>query len=164
VASGSDYAGQLTGFDTRGNDWIYLATVLLPFALTPLIGVPLLRWSSRQDRPARARMGLGLAIPIAYAPFVSIPGDYYETGSILITRAAAWWWPGLDLQRWRSDDLVLLIERLFLSGEAYTGLDLLLVTAAALSGVLAAFGTYYLGCLLAGALLRPQTPPECTTS
>src|SRR5512134_5555 len=40
VASGSSYAGQLTGFDTRGSDAIYLATVLAPYLLTIFIGVP----------------------------------------------------------------------------------------------------------------------------
>src|SRR5207344_3373896 len=42
VAVGSDYAGQLTGFDTRGNDLTYLLTDFLPFVGTIAVGVPLL--------------------------------------------------------------------------------------------------------------------------
>ncbi|MCA1779733.1 MAG: hypothetical protein LC637_10200 [Xanthomonadaceae bacterium] len=34
VVSGSDYAGQLTGFDTGGSDWVYQSCVLLPYAIT----------------------------------------------------------------------------------------------------------------------------------
>ena len=39
VVPGGDYAGRLSGFDTRGNDLVYLATDLAPFVLTLLPGV-----------------------------------------------------------------------------------------------------------------------------
>jgi hypothetical protein len=154
VASGSDYAGQLTGFDTKDSDLIYLATVLLPFSLTVLPGVPLLRWSAAQTEQSRARLGLGLAIPVAYAPFVSLTGDYYETGAIIATRLADWWSPGLPLERWRSDDLLLLGERLFFSGQAFRNVDIVIVVSAALIGLLGAFLTYGAGRLAARLLLR----------
>src|SRR6185503_6461946 len=43
VTAGSEYAGRLSGFDTRGSDLVYLATCALPFVLTVFVGVPLLR-------------------------------------------------------------------------------------------------------------------------
>jgi len=154
VASGSDYAGQLTGFDTKGSDLIYLITVLLPFALTVFPGVPLLLWSAAQTSGPKARMALGLAIPVAYAPFASLTGDYYETGSILVTRLAQWWSPELPLERWRSDDLFLLGEQLFFSGQPYAAQDLIIVVFAALTSLVLAFLTYGLGRFAAWVLLR----------
>jgi hypothetical protein len=34
VVGHSDYAGRLSGFDTKGSDWIYLATDVMPYVLT----------------------------------------------------------------------------------------------------------------------------------
>jgi len=154
VSSGSDYAGQLTGFDTKGSDLIYLITVLLPFVLTVVPGVPLLLWSARQSDGSKARMGLGLAIPVAYAPFASLTGDYYETGSIIVTRIAGWWSSGLSLERWRGDDLVLLAENMFFAGDTFAAADVVIVTAAALVGLAGAFLTYGLGRMAARLFLR----------
>ena len=83
ISSGSDYAGQLKGFDTRGSDWCYFVTVFLPFALTVLIGVPLVKLAGRARRPVL----LGVSVVVGLAPFYNMPGDYYEMGSILTTRA-----------------------------------------------------------------------------
>ena len=47
IVAGSEYAGRLAGFDTKGSDLIYLATDLLPFVLTIFIGVPLIKPSTR---------------------------------------------------------------------------------------------------------------------
>ncbi len=156
VASGSDYAGQLTGFDTKQSDLIYLVTVLLPFSLTVLLGVPLLRWSAVQTERPRARLGLGLAIPVAYAPFVSLTGDYYETGAIIATRLADWWLQGLPRERWRSDDLIQLVEQLFFSGQPFGTVDLVIVTAATLIALVAAFLTYQAGRSVARLMVRTR--------
>lgn len=161
VVSGSDYAGQLTGFDTKGSDLVYLATVLLPFALTVFIGVPLLCWSTVQTRPDRARMGLGLAVPIAYAPFISLTGDYYETGSIIVTRLVGWWTPGFRVERWRSDDLLLLGERLFFSDRPFGMQDIAIVAAASVIGLLGAFLTYGAGRGAARLFLRTRKAGVC---
>lgn len=83
ISTGSDYAGQLTGFDTGGSDWCYFVTVFMPFVLTVLIGVPLVKLAGRARRPVL----LGVAIVVGLAPFYNMPGDYYEMGSILTTRA-----------------------------------------------------------------------------
>jgi hypothetical protein len=84
VVSGGEYAGRLSGFDTKGSDLIYLATDFMPYMLTVLIGIPLLKLAGRRRRP----LLFGLAIVTGLAPFYNIPGDYYEMASIITTRAA----------------------------------------------------------------------------
>ncbi len=86
VVAGCDYAARLSGFDTRGNDWIYLATDLAPFLLTVLPGVWLWRLSARRHWS----LAFGLALPLAMAPFLSLTGDAYEIGSLLVTRLPVW--------------------------------------------------------------------------
>ncbi len=146
VAVGSDYAGQLTGFDTRGSDLTYLLTDFLPFVLTIVIGVPLLRAAARHDGQMGSALRLGAALPVALAPFISLPGDYYEMGSILATRAAGLFSPGFDVQRWRSDDIFRLIEELRASGSASAS-DAAGIGAALLIGAMLAFATYAAGTL-----------------
>jgi len=83
VHSGSEYAGRLSGFDTHGSDLTYLLTVFFPYLLTIFIGVPLLKSIPHVLRaPLSGALKLGLSIPIAYAPFISITGDYYVKGSL----------------------------------------------------------------------------------
>jgi hypothetical protein len=158
IAVGSDYAGQLTGFDTGGSDLTYLLIDLLPFALTILIGVPLLRSAARTaSRPLVAWIKLGAAVPIAFAPFISLTGDYYEMGSILVSRAAALVAPGFPLERWRSDDLLDLAAELFASADA-SAADAAGVGAAFALGLLLAFATYALGGMVADRAVRRRPP------
>ncbi|MGD9765593.1 MAG: hypothetical protein AB7V27_17995 [Candidatus Binatia bacterium] len=112
VSVGSDYAGQLTGFDTGGSDLTYLLTDWLPFALTIAIGVPLLRFTVRMRPGLRQAALVGIAIPIAWAPLSCLPGDFYEMGSIAVSRVSAWVLPHADLQRWRSDDVFRKAQQL----------------------------------------------------
>ncbi len=86
VASGGEYAGRLSGFDTRGSDFSYLATDFAPFLLTLFPGVWALRRAARAGRPVL----FGLALPLGFAPFLSLTGDAYEIGSILVTRLGPW--------------------------------------------------------------------------
>ena len=98
---------------------------------------------------------LGTAIPVAFAPFGSLPGDYYEMGSILVSRAVATVSPGFAIERWRSDDLVKLVSTL--APEA-TVADVVGVTASVLVGVALAFATYWAGVMVsAGVARRPRT-------
>ncbi len=83
VVSGSEYAGRLSGFRTYGSDLIYLATDFGPFVLSVVLGVPLLKLCKRRRRPIL----FGLAIVMGLAPFYNLPGDYFEMGSIITTRA-----------------------------------------------------------------------------
>jgi hypothetical protein len=157
VAVGSDYAGQLTGFDTHGNDLIYMATDALPFALTVLIGVPLLRSAATSGRRLAA-VKMGAAIPVAFAPFLSLTGDYYEMGSILGSRLAQVFQPTVDISRWRSDDLIKLTGELF-GGELWTGLDVAVVGGSALLGALLCWLTYALGIAVDRLYRRSQAAP-----
>jgi hypothetical protein len=84
VVTESKYAGRLSGFDTKGSDLIYLATDFGPFALTVLLGVPLMKLCTRRGRPVL----LPIAIVLGLAPFYNLTGDYYEMGSIITTRLA----------------------------------------------------------------------------
>ena len=133
VAVGSDYAGQLTGFDTGGSDGIYLVTVLAPYALTLLPGVPLLLWSSRRAGMT-GRSLFGASLPWALAPLLSLPGDYYEAGSILASRAVAIWTGKPPPAHWRSDDLFALIGTLSRQ-DALDAVTALGIASAALIGV-----------------------------
>lgn len=146
IAVGSDYAGQLTGFDTHGNDLTYLATDFTPFLLTILIGIPALRLvGTRPMRPLRACVLLGVSLPVAFAPFISITGDYYEMGSIIVSRAVAWSVPSFPLARWRSDDLFKLGTTLFFSDAPFAASDVAGVSASFVGGVMLIFATYWAG-------------------
>jgi hypothetical protein len=145
VSVGSEYAGRLSGFDTRGSDLTYLATCALPFVLTIFVGVPLLRAVPRLRRWRRG-LALGAAVPVAFAPVVSLTGDYYEMGSILVSRVAATAVPGFPLARWRSDDLIKLLREL--TPQAGLG-DAAGVAASLMVGAVLALATYWLGVLAA---------------
>lgn len=146
VTVGSEYAGRLSGFDTGGSDATYLLTDFLPFVLTILIGVPLLRASGHPWRhPLAQAIACGAALPLAFAPFISLIGDYYEMGSILVTRAVATAHPGFDVGRWRADDLPKLVGETFAAGAHGTLGDALGIGAAFLLGCLLAWATYAAG-------------------
>lgn len=146
VAVGSDYAGRLTEFDTHGSDFTYLLTDILPFSLTILLGVPLLRSAAKEGgRPSQAAIRLGFAMPIAYAPFIALAGDYYEMGSIIVTRAVAWWQPDFPLPRWRSDDLFKLVNELLHSAPPPSLTDAAGLSGGFAVGVALAFATYAAG-------------------
>ena len=155
IAVGSEYAGQLTGFDTRGSDLTYLLTDFLPFVLTILIGVPLLR-SAALGRPGLpAAVKLGAALPIAFAPFISLPGDYYEMGSILVSRVflVGGWAP--DPERWRGDDVIKKIDEVFFSGSPFDGADVLGVGLSLVIGIILAVATYAIGSAWSRAWWKP---------
>ncbi|MDT8408278.1 MAG: hypothetical protein RQ741_01635 [Wenzhouxiangellaceae bacterium] len=112
VVSGSDYAGQLIGFDTRGSDWIYQSCVLMPYILTIFPGFWFLQRLLHAVEPvSRARaIAVGGSMPVVAAPLISLTGDYYESGSILASGLLA-----ARLERdpdlWRSDDLFRAIAQ-----------------------------------------------------
>jgi hypothetical protein len=152
VSVGSDYAGRLSGFDTRGSDLCYLATVFAPYLLTILVGVPLLQRALRGGHPgAGAAFRFGLLMPVAFAPFVNLLGDLYELGSIAVSRVAAAG-AGADAARWRSDDLPLLVGTLWAEG-AFAPFDVLVLGLSLALGTLGAFAMYavgrWIGCRLA---------------
>ena len=150
VVPGGEYAGRLSGFDTHGSDLVYLATDALPFALSVLLGVPLLRLCARRRRP----LLLGPAAVLGLAPFYNIPGDYFEMGSILATRAAgALTGTASPLHpALRSDDVFRLLERFFvqpaelgLTDGTQVAAGALLIAVSLALAVLLAFASYALG-------------------
>ncbi|MEM8960767.1 MAG: hypothetical protein AAGD38_04750 [Acidobacteriota bacterium] len=152
VAAGSDYAGQLVGFDTYGNDWIYIVTVVAPFVLTLFPGVFLLRWCARRRSP----IAWGATLPWALAPFLSLTGDAYELGSILITRVAPW---ASEIDAIRGDDVFLLAAEW--SGATMWSGGLIACAIA----VVWAFATYGLGGWLATCFgATPLTLPAARPS
>jgi hypothetical protein len=155
VHVGSDYAGQLRGFDTHGRDTTYLLTDFLPFVGTILVGVPLLRAAGRSGwRPTAQAALFGAALPIAFAPFVSLTGDYYEMGSILVSRAATHLDSGVDVARWRSDDLFKLVATLFGSGGTGTPGDAIVLIVSFGVGAVLVVLTYALGAAWSDAVRR----------
>lgn len=112
VEAGGDHAGRLADFSTGRSDLRYLATDAAPYLLSIALGVPLLRASA----PRRSAAMAGAAAVVALAPFVSLAGDYYEMGSILVSRAAAPAGPAPEpgealrgVMKIRSDDLPALV-------------------------------------------------------
>lgn len=152
VTVGSDYAGQLTGFDTKGSDLIYLLTDFFPFLLTIFVGVPLVK-SAARSKPIAACLKLGFGLPIAFAPFISFSGDYYEMGSIIVTRIVKTFSPGFDVATWRSDDMFKLAQDLFFRGAPYTAGDIIGVAVSFILGIVLIYFTYLLGSLFSGLIL-----------
>lgn len=148
VAAGSDYAGRLAGFDSGESDAVYLATVFAPYLLTLFPGVWALRRAGRAGRP----FVFGLTLPVALAPFVALPGDAYEIGSILTTRLPPW---TAFAETLRGDDVVLQIAELGrVAGAPWGGF-----AVASLLGVLWAFATYGAAAAVASMLREPSPPP-----
>jgi hypothetical protein len=149
VAVGSDYAGQLTDFDTGGSDLTYLATDLAPFLFTLFPGVWWLRRAARRRRPFL----FGAALPWALAPFVSLTGDAYEIGSL----AAVHLPPAAGERSLIGDDLARKWGELEFAArpELAGGLAVALLVA-----VVWAFA-WYLG---AGALARRLGEPALSTA
>ncbi|MEE8526645.1 MAG: hypothetical protein V3T72_22135 [Thermoanaerobaculia bacterium] len=139
VTAGSDYAGRLSGFDTGGSDLVYLATDLAPFLLTVFPGV----WALRRAGAAGAAAAFGFWLPFALAPFLSLTGDAFEIGSILVTRLPPW--SGSAVLR--SDDALQLAATLAATAGAPWGGFALAFTV----GVLWALATYALGVAAARA-------------
>jgi hypothetical protein len=140
VVPASDYAGRLSGFDTGGSDLVYLATDLGPFLLTLFPGV----WGLRRAAANRNGLLFGALLPFALAPFLSLTGDAYEIGSILVTHLPPWESPAAR-EALRGDDLLARAGAMSGRADAPWGGFLL----AASLGILWAFLTYGLGAAVA---------------
>ncbi len=143
VVAESEYAGRLAGFSTHGSDLVYFVTVFFPYLLTLWPGVGLLLWAGRHGRAVQ----FGAALPVAFAPFISLWGDAYEIGSILATSLPPWTSATEVLRR---DDFFLLVNELRTQATAPWGGAL----CGLLFGMLWASATYLAGHGLAHGLLR----------
>lgn len=107
VTAGGDYAGRLTGFDTGGSALVYLATDFAPYLLTVAGAFLLLRLACAKRSPLIAGPGLILVA----APAMSVTGDYYEMGSVLVSSVITWVAPSVPVAQahaLRHDDLFAL--------------------------------------------------------
>lgn len=157
VRSGGKYAGRLTRFDTNGSDLVYLAIDLAPFVPTALAASTLLRI-------ARARKSIVLLAPgtmLVVAPLLSLTGDLYEAGSVLLTALAL---PPagflVDRDRWmalRSDDLVALLGEFTARFPTHRVLFGTAVTISALLGMAVGGLILHLSALLADRWTRGTT-------
>jgi hypothetical protein len=159
VKVGGDYAGRLTGFDTKGSDWVYLATDFMPFVLTVLLGVPWILMCLARARPIL----FGAGIVVGLAPIYQLPGDYFEMGSIVVTGllTIVSGSETVVFQTLRSDDIFRLIGELFTkAGEM--GLDtagrlvagILVIIASLAMAIFLALATYHLGRLWGRIFIR----------
>jgi hypothetical protein len=94
-------------------------------------------------------------LPIAWAPILSIGGDFYELGAIAVSRAAAIF--GVDGESWRGDDVVAIVGRRF-GGGAFSWIDGVGVAASLLLGIVLAFATYAAGHAVAAMFARGRDP------
>ncbi len=142
VVAGGSYAGQLTGFDTGGSDLVYLATVAAPYLLTLLGGFWLLTLATTH----RSALLFGPAVVLLMAPLLSLAGDYYEMGSIVVSGILGLLGgPPESLKLLRHDDLFALLSAFGQRFPERRALWAAAVTASALMG-------YTLACLtLAGS-------------
>ncbi len=152
VTAGGEYAGRLTGFDTGGCDGVYLATDFAPFLLTLFPGIYGLRAAARRKNGFL----FGFFVPLAFAPLISIPGDAYEIGSILVTRIPPW--SEADLVTYlRGDDVVVKWEEIRGDTDWKPWAGWILAT---LVGVLWAFLTYHTGAFISKLLGCPAVSPD----
>ena len=138
VVPGGEYAGRLSGFDTGGRDLVYLATAFAPYLLTVFPGV----WALRRSARRAHGFAFGFVVPVALAPFVSLTGDAYEIGAILVTRLPAW---AVLAETLRGDDVLRLVSELRGRDDAPWGG----VAMGWLAGLAWAFLTYATGALAA---------------
>jgi hypothetical protein len=105
VVSGGDYAGRLTGFDTHGSDWTYGLLVFFPFILS-FFGFIFLELATRK----KVAFVFAFFLPITFAPLISLTGDFFELGSLLIFQI----WPGPEGMNRAliSDDIFRLMEEM----------------------------------------------------
>jgi hypothetical protein len=147
VTPGGDYAGQLRGFDTGGNDVCYFITVFFPFLLTIFFGFSFLLLAARSGNP----LWHGIGIVHTLLPVASITGDYYEMGSIAMTRILGFV-PGSEkAELFRGDDLPLVLSQVW---EAAPPHGTLIVVAATLLGIVFIALTLELSMLFAGIAVR----------
>jgi hypothetical protein len=159
VVVGGDYAGRLSGFDTKGSDLIYLSTTAVPFVLSVFIGVPLLKACVRGRRAAL----VGAAFVVALAPFYCLTGDYYEMGSIITTHVLTWLGGDQTVRfaAFRADDVVKLVTAVWtqpatfqIRGTGDAVVAGLVIMGGLVCGLLLAFATYAVGAVVARARSR----------
>jgi hypothetical protein len=131
VVPESEYAGRLTGFTTP-NGWVYAFVDFLPYTLS-LFGITVIMYC----RKKRAAFLLGLGFILAFVPFMSVPGDYYEAVSLVTTRIAEAMDPRLQKGVLVSDDLFRSLKGLAQGGNLDWAVGICIVAGVLMSAYLA---------------------------
>jgi len=150
VEAGGEYAGRLAGFDTAGSDAVHLMTTGLPFVMTLLPGVWLMRLGARRG----SGLAYGAGLVPATAPFLSLTGDAYETGSLLAVQLAPW---SSEAAR-----ALLIGDDVFVVARGLAGASLAWWLGFALASLVAvawAFAVFGLGCAVATRLGQAPIEP-----
>ena len=145
----SEYAGRLTGFTTP-NPWAYALVDFFPYSLS-LFGMTLIAYCQRK----RAAVLLGLGFILAFVPFMSIPGDYYEAVSLATSRVAEAVNPGLQEGVLVSDDVFRSIKQLWETGNLDWTIGMLIFFGIVLAAYLA-FLTLALQVWISNLFFRPR--------
>ncbi|MCP4575644.1 MAG: hypothetical protein GY846_05110, partial [Deltaproteobacteria bacterium] len=152
----SEYAGRLTGFKTP-NPWAYAMVDFFPYAIS-FFGIPLIVYCRRK----RHIVLLGLGIILAFVPFMSIPGDYYEAVSLATTQMAEAINPGLQKDVLVSDDVFRSIKQLREAGTLDWRVGILIFLGVMLA-VYLAFLTFALQVWISNLFFRPQHETNAKT-
>jgi hypothetical protein len=152
VVPGAGAGGRLAAFDTGGSDLVYLATDLGPFVLTIFPGV----WWMRRAAAAGRGFAFGASLPFALGPILSLTGDAYEIGSIVVTSVGPWTAPHVR-ELLRGDDLFFVASavRAAAPPHPWGGFSLAIVAG---SGW--AVATILAGAAVSRLLGRPAVDPQ----
>ena len=133
VDEGGAYAGRLTGFATP-NRWSYAVVDLFPY-LPSVLGVTLLELA-RRHRSAFLFAG---GFVLAYVPWISLTGDFYELASLFTAPLAPILVPHGTADHFISDDMFRLLSEMNTRGQLTAGgISLVAFTLALALGVVVA--------------------------
>ena len=107
VVAGGDYAGRLSGFTPAG-DLGWIATSMAPWILCFAPGVWLARAAARSGRAIL----WGATLPFAFAPFLSLTGDAYEIGSLVLAQVPGHFASAASRNVLVGDDVVRVVSAL----------------------------------------------------
>ena len=155
VDEGGAYAGRLTGFTTP-NRWAYALVDLFPY-LPSVWGLTLLEWARRR----RSAVLFAAGFVLAYVPWLSLTGDFYELASLATAPLAPVLIPNATAEQFISDDVFRLLGEMRARGELTPGgLGLVALTQAlALGAVLALTALQWWLARRQGAAAVPSSAP-----
>lgn len=155
VDEGGAYAGRLTGFTTP-NRWAYALVDLFPY-LPSVWGLTLLEWARRR----RSAVLFAAGFVLAYVPWLSLTGDFYELASLATAPLAPVLIPNATAEQFISDDVFRLLGEMRARGELTPGgLGLVALTQAlALGAVLALTALQWWLVQRQGSAAAPSSAP-----
>lgn len=133
IDEGGVYAGRLTGFATP-NRWSYTVVDLFPY-LPSVLGITLLEWARRR----RSTLLFAAGFVLAYVPWISLTGDFYELASLATAPLAPIIVPNGTADHFISDDVFRLVGEMNARGMlTLGGIGLVALTQGLALGVVVA--------------------------